>query len=155
MQSDGRNTDHLNQCQCPAAGFCARRQRYVTNINHRRCQSGQAELVDRLMTFMPKLPADNMQPPKMKRKTGYGDKLAAIIQRETGEQTTCTGCNNEIGSLNWMTRDQVLADMDNLCERIRVRASLKARAWWQRLGCMIAPEFVESQIRAWVMEAIQ
>lgn len=143
----------MTSCQCSAAGFCARRQRHVTAMNHARCQSGQVALVDRLMTavkddIIPQMPS----PPK--RKTGYGDRLAAIIQRETGEQTTCTGCNNEIGSLNWMTRDQVLADIDNLCERIRIRARLKARAWWQRMGCIVAPEFVESKIRAWVMEAI-
>jgi len=122
-------------------------------MNHARCVAGNVELVDRLMAFA-KEDNQHPRPVQTKRKTGYGDRLAEIISRETGEQTTCTGCQNEIGSLNWMSRDQVLSDIDNLCQRIRVRASLKARAWWQRMGCIVAPEFVESKIRAWVMEAI-
>ena len=93
-------------------------------------------------------------PKPVKRKTGYGDRLASIIQRETGEQTTCTGCQNEIGALNWMKREEVLADLDGLVTRIRLRASTKARAWWQRLGCTLAPGLAEVTIRRWVMESI-
>lgn len=90
----------------------------------------------------------------MKRKTGYGDRLAAIIERETGEQTTCSGCQNEIAVLNWMQREEVLANANDLAERIRSRASARARAWWQRWGCSLAPDFVRSTIRSWILEAI-
>lgn len=90
----------------------------------------------------------------VKRKTGYGDRLAAIIERETGEQTTCSGCQNEIAVLNWMPREEVLANANDLAERIRSRASARARAWWQRWGCSLAPDFVRSTIRSWILEAI-
>lgn len=89
-----------------------------------------------------------------KRKTGYGDRLAAIIQRETGEQTTCSGCQNEIAVLNWMSREDVQASAGELAERIRSRAAVRARAWWQRWGCSLAPEYVRSTIQSWILEAI-
>ena len=93
--------------------------------------------------------------PRRIRRTGYGDALARIISRETGEQTDCTGCQNEINELNVMTREQVLAQIDALAYRIRSRAQLHARAWWQRWGCAIAPGLVESKVREWIIEAVE
>lgn len=91
--------------------------------------------------------------PVPKKKTGYGDRLAEIIQRETGEQTTCAGCQNEIAVLNWMPREEVLATAAELSERIRSRASVRARAWWQRWGCTLAPDLARAKIQSWILEA--
>lgn len=158
------------KCECAAAGWCERRQLALPKSMFAACQAGRLEVVDTMLASIKakkeelqnkaaeaaKAAAANLtQAPKEKRKkTGYGDRLAAIIQRETGEQTTCTGCQNEIGTLNWMKRQDVLADLDGLVTRIRLRASTKARAWWQRWGCTLAPGIAEATIRGWVMESI-
>lgn len=98
--------------------------------------------------------ANEPRRPRIVRRTGYGDALAKIISRETGEQTDCTGCKNEIAALNVMSRKEVLDQIDALAFRIRNRAQTNSRAWWQRLGCTIAPSIVESLIRGWILEAI-
>lgn len=40
-------------CQCPAAGFCARRNTMIPNLHWRRCQSGQVEAMDHLYSVQP------------------------------------------------------------------------------------------------------
>ena len=40
-------------CQCPAAGFCARRNAVIPNLHWRRCQAGQVEAMDHLYSVQP------------------------------------------------------------------------------------------------------
>ena len=98
--------------------------------------------------------AQNPTRPRIQRRTNYGDTLAAIIARETGEQVDCTGCQNEIASLNVMTREQVMAQIDAIAYRIRSRAQTVARTWWQRWGAALAPGLVEGKIKEWIIEAL-
>jgi len=150
------NAATADACVCEMAGFCSRRNAQIPSLHWGKCQSGQVSAVDRLY-LDPPAPQVTSKTKGIRRlrRTGYGDALASIISRETGEQTDCTGCQNEINELNVMTREQVLAQIDALAYRIRSRAQLHARAWWQRWGCTIAPWLVESKVREWIIEAIE
>lgn len=87
------------------------------------------------------------------QRTKYGHKLAEIIARHTGEQVDCAGCDNEIARLNGMTADQIRADAENIAAGILARGAKKARTWWQRWACTIAPDLLSRRVTDWIREA--
>jgi hypothetical protein len=88
------------------------------------------------------------------QRTRYGNKLADVIARHTGQHVDCSGCDNEIGRLNTMTADQIRDDIEAIASGIMARGRTKARTWWQRWACAIAPELLRSRVEAWILEAI-
>lgn len=147
-------TMNESACECQIAGMCSRRSVRVPEIHWKKCQSGQVTAIDRLYLDPPAPPAVAKRHGRRVMRTGYGDALAEIIARETGEQVDCTGCQNEIATLNIMTHAQVFSQIEALAYRIRSRAQLHARTWWQRWGCALAPSVVEDRIKQWILDAI-
>lgn len=90
-----------------------------------------------------------------RRISQIGTKLAAIIERETGEHVDCKSCRNEIGRLNAMTSAQVLIEIDAIAEKIVERAKTRSRAWWQRLAAKTVPGLAKKRVMAWISEAAQ
>lgn len=51
-------------CQCPAAGFCSRRNARIPNLHWRRCQSGQVEEMDHLYSVQPPVVTESAVGPR-------------------------------------------------------------------------------------------
>ena len=156
-------------CVCEMAGVCERRQATVSQSMHARCKAGNPQAVDAMIEAIAN--ARQRRPERHERireanrkrrttganriiRTKYGNKLAEVIARHTGEHVDCSGCDNEIARLNGMTAEQIRADLNNIATGILSRGQTKARTWWQRWACTIAPEFLRGRVTDWILEAI-
>lgn len=139
------------QCECLAAGFCSRRQSEIPEIHFQKCKTGAVEHIDSLYL---RPVADQVPQKRRLPRTRYGNRLAEIIARKTGEHVDCAGCDNEIGRLNGMTADEILQQKDSIADGILIRGASKARTWWQRVACRYAPEILKAKIHEWIIEAI-
>lgn len=156
-------------CVCEVAGFCERRQVRVSQSMHASCAAGHGHAVDAMLSTIRATRQSRTQRAGQIRernrqkhggsarrinRTRYGNKLAEVIARHTGEHVDCSGCDNEITRLNGMTAEQIRADIQNITTGILSRGAVKARTWWQRWACTIAPELLRSRIAEWIEEAI-
>lgn len=138
-------------CECSIAGFCSRRNATIPEIHFKKCQSGKADIVDKIYLR----DMANQAPPKRRlQKTRYGNKLAEIIARNTGEHVECSGCDNEIAKLNAMTADEIRMNAESIADGILIRGASKARTWWQRVACSFATEILKKRIVEWIKESI-
>ena len=139
------------QCECLAAGFCSRRQSEIPEIHFQKCKTGAVEHIDSLYL---RPVADQVPQKRRLPRTRYGNRLAEIIAKKTGEHVDCAGCDNEIGRLNGMTADEILQQTDAIADGILIRGASKARTWWQRVACRFAPDILRARIAEWIREAV-
>lgn len=138
-------------CQCELAGWCERRQARMPKLHHAKCRAGNTQAIDDL--YLRPLVPQRAQPVVRIQRTKYGNKLADVIARHTGQHVDCSGCDNEIARLNTMTAEQIRGDIETITDGILTRGRTKARRWWQRWACTIAPELLRSRVAEWIREA--
>lgn len=141
------------KCECLIAGFCERRQHNLTALHWSKCQAGHVEMLDKIYAQLAvAVPQTGPSSPMVVR-SGIGDRMAAIIERETGEHIPCADCSSDIGKLNFMTAEAVLGEINLLAETIQQRAKDLAPALYQRLFASLAPVATQHIVRGWIREA--
>lgn len=153
-----------NQCSCPVAGFCNRRQAHVSHVHWKKCQAGRVELLDRIYEEAKKAPPpkvyENRRRKRPKQIKGIGDLLHDVIFAKTGIYP-CADCQSEILRLNAMTTVQVLQDEEAIARRIIARAQKRESKWWElhikaaTAVANLAPDYSVETMRSWVREACE
>jgi hypothetical protein len=151
-------TGFEESCSCPAAGWCERRQITIPSIHWKKCQAGAVSHLDHLYSQLADevpsaRPAASKSP--VTNKGSVGDRLTGIIKRETGVARPCVKCLDDVAWLNSMTPAEVRGLIEDFTDRIFSRASEKADKWYQKLAILVAPDYVKSTIRDWLIEAIE
>lgn len=82
-------------CQCSLAGYCERRQREVNSLQHRLCQSGKVEQVDRLLDRQQK----QRQAVDKHKRSDLGIAILAAIESRLGRQVRCNACRSKLINL--------------------------------------------------------
>ena len=90
---------------------------------------------------------------------GVGDNLKVIIDREMPGARDCTACKDVLSTLNSMTPEKVLHDIDSVAESIASNAKDSAPKLWQRLAIKadLLLDFGETvkRIKPFIVEACE
>lgn len=147
-------------CACEG-GFCQRLQRPLPSNVFASCQRGNHAAVDAMQAAIDASRARIPKRQPRERRPMYGNRLATIIQRETGVSAksrsdgACSGCTSDIADLNQMTAQQIGEQLDAIADRIVNRGRKHARTWLERMACRVSPVLVSRTVRGWIREAIE
>ena len=85
--------------------------------------------------------------------SNIGTYLAQIVKDKTELDIPCSECKAEVIRLNNMTPEAVLADIDNLSQRIYERSKSNAQKWYHKLLITVLPDLVQHEICNWIRQA--
>jgi len=145
-------------CEGCTSELCTVRGKTLPKAMFSVCQRGGGSNVDAMLQRVEQAKATatpfQRQQAVARVRTRHGDRLAAIIERETGEHIDCKECDSEVGRLNWMSADAICNEIETLADGIIKRGETKARHWHERWACKHAPAIVKRYVREWINEAI-
>lgn len=88
-------------------------------------------------------------------KARLGDAIKDRLVQETGDETVCDECQDEIDKLNKMTPEEVIKEAPALAKRITNRAKTKAKKLRHRTAAKIAPGMVSTKIEGWIEDTVK
>lgn len=85
--------------------------------------------------------------------SNIGTTLEQLIHEQTGKEITCVYCREKIETLNTLSSNAVMDDLENIAEQIVDHASNTVQGWYEHLNANMPKSQVVKVIMNLITEA--